>query len=173
MGYLGYRDNAFTASRWTGFEEAVRAAGAEVLPDCTVNDLAPGDDAARHAAARILSQPERPTALFCASDRLAARALQAALVLGLRVPEDISILGYNGDPWGALLAVPLTTVAQPRFEVGRQAARLVLAPGVSDQQQVVLAPAMLRRASTARPPRAASHIPALGSSEALRTWLAR
>jgi len=172
LGFLGYRDSDFVAYRWTGFEDAVRAGGGEVLPECTVNDLAPGDDAARHAAARILSQPQRPTALFCASDRLAARAMQAAFLLGLRVPEDISILGYNGDPWGALLAVPLTTVAQPRFEVGKQAARLVLAPTVSGQQNVVLAPTMLQRASTTRPPKAASRTGITGGTEALRTWLA-
>ncbi|MGV3719511.1 MAG: LacI family DNA-binding transcriptional regulator [Actinomycetota bacterium] len=172
LGFIGYRDSDFVAHRWAGFQNTVEAAGAEILPDCTVTDLAPGDDAARHAAARILSQPERPTALFCASDRLAARAMQAALVLGLRVPEDISILGYNGDPWGALLASPLTTVAQPRFEVGKQAARLVLSPSASDQQRVVLAPAMLRRASTARPPKVTSRTGILGGSEALRNWLA-
>lgn len=172
LGFLGYRDNDFVAERWTGFRDAVQSAGAEILPECTVNDLAPGDDAAREAAARILSQPQRPTALFCASDRLAARAMQAAMLLGLRVPEDLSILGYNGDPWGALLASPLTTVAQPRLEVGKQAAGLVLSPSAADQRQVVLAPAILRRSSTARPPKASVRAESLGGSEALRTWLA-
>lgn len=173
LGFLGYRDIDFAADRRIGFEETVRRAGAELRPEWEVHDLAPGDASARDVALRILSLPKRPTALFCASDRLAARAMQAAFDLGLRVPEDLSILGYNGDAWGALLAVPLTTVAQPRSAVGEQAARLVLDSGAREEARVVVQPTLLLRASTAPPSGSASKSDVPGSGEVLPEWLAK
>jgi LacI family repressor for deo operon, udp, cdd, tsx, nupC, and nupG len=47
--------------------------------------------------------------------------------LGLRVPTDLSVVGYNGDAWAQLLPAPLTTITQPRLALGEQAAQLVLA----------------------------------------------
>ena len=54
---------------------------------------------------RILESAERPTALFCASDRLAASTLQVATRLDIRVPDELSLVGYNGDAWAELLPV--------------------------------------------------------------------
>jgi DNA-binding LacI/PurR family transcriptional regulator len=127
IGFLGYGENPFSRLRHDGFEEALRLAGLAPRPEWTAADQVPGDERAVDAAEQILGRPDRPTALFCASDRLAARAFQAAGRLGLRVPEDVSIVGFNGDPWGALLSPPLTTIAQPRGEVGAAAADALLA----------------------------------------------
>jgi LacI family transcriptional regulator len=157
LGFLGYGDNNyFSAERLRGFEDTVRGAGIALRPEWVAADLELGDDPARRAAARILTGVERPTALFCASDRLAARAMQAALALGLRVPHDLSLLGFNGEPWTGLAATPLTTIAQPRQELGQRAAQVVLSPEASSDRsgRIVLAPSLVPSASTAPAPKA-------------------
>ena len=147
VGFMGYRDTPLSARRQAGCESALRERGLALPEEWIAADLVPGDDEANHAALRILSGSERPTALFCASDRLAARAVQAAAELGIRVPGDLSVVGFNGDHWGALLRPPLTTVAQPRLEVGERAARLVL--GLEEVTgPLVLEPWLVERAST-------------------------
>lgn len=153
VGFLGYGDNHFSSDRWDGFTETLRQSGVSVRPEWVAADLELGDDPARRAATRILSLDNRPTALFCASDRLAARAMQAALALGLRIPEDLSLVGFNGDPWTALLATPLTTIVQPRLELGTRAAQVVLSPEAAHDQprRIVLNPTLVPHASTARP----------------------
>jgi LacI family transcriptional regulator len=82
------------------------------------------------AAARTLVDMEpslRPTAVFAANDLLAIGLLQGLVLEGLRVPDDISIVGYDDIAFAAAAAVPLSSVRQPRAEIGAQAARLLLA----------------------------------------------
>jgi DNA-binding LacI/PurR family transcriptional regulator len=155
IGFIGYSDNIFSRDRRLGFEAALREAGIELRPEWT--SLASRHGEAHAAATAVLSRTDRPTALFCASDRLAARAIQVALPLGIRVPEDLSIVGYNGDPWLDLLPVPLTSVMQPRQELGGQAAALVLEPGEREPlpRRVMLDPWLAAGASTAPVDRAA------------------
>lgn len=159
IGFIGYRDNWLSEARREGCRAALEARGLILRPEWTAADLNPGEERARDAAAAILSLPERPTALFCASDRLAARALQAAHAMGLRVPDQLSVIGYNNDPLASLLPVPLTTVAQPRAEVGERAAEMALAEGPALEPsrdgdggtpaRIVLKPWLVRRVSTA------------------------
>lgn len=160
IGVLGYVDSGFSRYRREGCEQALREAGQALRTEWTVTDLPARDDAGREAVARLLSLPERPTALFCASDRLAALAIQTALRLGLRVPEDVSIVGYNDDAWVEALETPLTTVAQPKLEVGELAARMVLTAtgGAGSEtesfpERTVLQPWLVARASTGPVPR--------------------
>ena len=70
---------------------------------------------------RLLERPDRPTALLCFSDAFAAQALRAAEALGLRVPEDLSVVGFDDGPLATSLAPALTTVAQDVTEKGRLA----------------------------------------------------
>jgi LacI family transcriptional regulator len=83
----------------------------------------------RRAGERLAGLPvsRRPTAAFCANDMLALGLLQQAVRLGLRVPEDLAIVGYDDIEFAAAAAVPLTSVAQPRQLLGRTAAELMLA----------------------------------------------
>jgi DNA-binding LacI/PurR family transcriptional regulator len=76
-------------------------------------------------AVKLLAMPIAPTAIITGSDLLAAGALQAVAEKGLRVPDDISIVGYD-DSIATLLAPPLTTIAQPIVDLGRAALRLLL-----------------------------------------------
>lgn len=110
----------------------------------------------REAGGRLSGLParRRPTAAFCANDLLALGLLQHAIGAGLRVPEDLAIVGYDDIDFAAAAAVPLTSVRQPRQLLGRTAAALVLAEaGETDHrhQQVLFQPELVARASTARP----------------------
>ncbi len=84
--------------------------------------------AGRLAGEQIVAMPDgqRPTAAFCANDLLALGVLQAAAGHGMRVPEDIAIVGYDDIDYAAAATVPLTSVRQPRELIGRTATELLL-----------------------------------------------
>jgi DNA-binding LacI/PurR family transcriptional regulator len=84
------------------------------------------------------------------SDRLAAGALQAAAQVGLSVPRDLSVVGFDDAPLAAQLVPPLTTVRQPLTEKGRLAAELLFRPRERDRW--VLPVELVRRGTTAPPP---------------------
>ncbi|MER3469524.1 MAG: DNA-binding transcriptional regulator CytR, partial [Thermoflexus sp.] len=73
-----------------------------------------------------LASSRRPTAVFCYNDMTAIGALKAARAAGLRVPEDLSVVGFDDILFAAYTEPPLTTVAQPKYEMGRTAMGLLL-----------------------------------------------
>ena len=93
----------------------------------------------------------KPTAIFAYSDLLAIGVLKAIKEEGLKVPDDIALVGYDDIEWSALLEVPLTTVAQPSYEIGKKAAEVLinrLRKENSDEfQQIVLTPQLVIRKS--------------------------
>jgi LacI family transcriptional regulator len=78
------------------------------------------------AARRLLSRPDRPTAVFAANDLSAIATIDAAIELGLRVPEDLSVTGFDNVPESALCTPPLTTVNQPIRRMGQRAVELLV-----------------------------------------------
>ncbi|MGL5366359.1 MAG: substrate-binding domain-containing protein, partial [Plesiomonas shigelloides] len=74
----------------------------------------------------LMAQPSPPTAIFCQSDVMAIGALQQAKKLGFRVPQDLSIIGFDDIKFSEFCDPPLTTVSQPRYEIGRQSMTLLL-----------------------------------------------
>lgn len=108
------------------------------------------------AAWKLLNRPDPPTAIFAANDNMAAGAIEAARQQGLRVPEDLSVVGFD-DFGAAQLSPPLTTVRHPLFELGRQAGLLLcdLIDGKRTEQHLELPSELIVRQSTA-PPRRAS-----------------
>src|SRR6516162_8992396 len=78
-------------------------------------------------AVRLLSQPDRPTAIFAANDLTCVGALSAAAALGARVPEELSLVGFDNSVFARLRALWLTSVDAAAFELGQQAARKLLA----------------------------------------------
>jgi LacI family transcriptional regulator len=109
----------------------------------------------RSAGQRIAGMPRatRPTAAFCANDLVALGLLQACLALGLRVPDDLAIVGYDDIEFAGAAAVPLTSVRQPRRDLGHRAAELLLDEASNPahvHQQVQFDPELVARASTRR-----------------------
>jgi LacI family transcriptional regulator, galactose operon repressor len=110
------------------------------------------------AMRRFLQQANPPAAVFATSDLLAAGALQAIYERSLRVPDDISVVGFD-DTYAPYFAPPLTTVEQPMVEIGQAAARLVFQclsdPDAPNGARIVrLSTRLIVRASTGPPPTA-------------------
>lgn len=73
-------------------------------------------------AQQLVEQDEPPEAILCASDELAAGAILGLTQLNIRVPDDVAIVGFDDRPFAAHLPIPLTTIALPLLDMGRQAA---------------------------------------------------
>ncbi|WP_440901354.1 LacI family DNA-binding transcriptional regulator [Actinosynnema sp.] len=143
-----------TGQRLRGARDAVARAGKPVdaleeIPVTALN-VASG----QRAAEQILTRARRPDAVFCANDLLALGLLQVFLRAGLRVPEDIAVVGYDDIDFAAAAAVPLTSVRQPRTLIGRKAAELVIAestgPRDHEHEHVLFAPELVVRESSRR-----------------------
>jgi DNA-binding LacI/PurR family transcriptional regulator len=139
-------------ARLDGYRSAMEAAG---LPIEVVRaDLTREDGAA--AAAILLTRPSRPTAIFAANDLQALGVYEAARGAGLRIPEDLSVVGFDDLPVVAWVDPPLTTVHQPLTEMAVAATELALALGRGEpvpQAGVELGTTLTVRASTAPPKR--------------------
>lgn len=100
-------------------------------------------------AKALLDRRRRPDALFTANDLLAIGARHAAAERGLELGRDLGLVGYDDIDHAAHMGVPLTTVAQPKVEVGREAARLLVAAVEGDgaRRRVMLEPTLVVRAS--------------------------
>lgn len=131
---LGHRRIAMIAGRFqssdrsglrrAGYAEALRRHGLEPGPVVEVGfetlDL-------RHHCAALCSAPEPPTALFCSTDMLAIAAIRGLATLGVRVPEDVSVAGFDGIAVGQWIAPSLATMVQPAEEMGAKALHHLLA----------------------------------------------
>ncbi|MFI7385490.1 LacI family DNA-binding transcriptional regulator [Streptomyces sp. NPDC049813] len=141
---------------------ALRALAEAGLPASALHEL-PTERldvaAGRDAGARLLGLADRPTAVFCANDLLALGVLQSMYAAGVRVPEDVAIVGYDDIEFAAAAAVPLTSVRQPAVTMGALAAGLLLEeiaaaddPGTAhEHRRVVLQPELVVRGSSLGP----------------------
>ncbi len=121
----GRQDLESARLRELGYRQALEAAGLEPDPDLTAVG---GYRAAEttDAAHALLELPTPPTAVFAANDQSAIRVIEVAQSLGLRVPEDLSVVGFDNIPEAANCVPPLTTIAQPMRELGTESVRLLL-----------------------------------------------
>lgn len=135
--------------RHAGLTRAAPADVDVVVHETTALNVAQG----REAAARLLdgAPGARPTAVFCANDLLALGVLQHLTMHGVRVPQDVALVGYDDIDFASAAAVPLSSVRQPREQLGSTAARLLLSE-VGDpghvHERVVFDPELVVRASS-------------------------
>jgi DNA-binding LacI/PurR family transcriptional regulator len=148
-------------ARRRSFERAL-----ESCPDatCVTMEAPKGDIVYGLKQARdMMALPDRPTAVFAASDLYAKCIYRAASEAGLRIPEDVSVVGFSDDDFAQEMDPPLTTVRQAAYEIGRKAAALILARSCGQApaekiQRVLLPVELIIRQSTE--PRRASTAPA-------------
>jgi LacI family transcriptional regulator len=151
IGVLAGPDNWLASgARRAGHNSALADAG--VLPDPAL--VLPGEPTVHFghvAARRLLTRADRPTALVCFNDKAASGALAAAAELGLRVPDDLSVAGFDDIDLAEATSPRLTTVRQPLQEMGRIAVSLLmrlLERHRLDALHVELATELIVRAST-------------------------
>jgi LacI family transcriptional regulator len=140
------------AMRLRGFERAHAEAGLQVDP-ALVRESGFDPVSGAAAASMLLALPDRPTAVFAVNDPVAIGVLAAARDLGLRVPEDLAVVGFNDNDLSQMLAVPLSSVSIPLEKMGRLAVDLLIEQ-IKDgpPRSEVLEPRLVVRASSRRPP---------------------
>ncbi len=111
--------------RMQGYQDTMRAAGLGDGVLIEAGDMS--EEGGYRATVRLLSRPDRPTAIFAANDLTCVGALSAATALGVRVPEELSLVGFDNSVFARLRALWLTSVDGTAYAMGQQAARLLLA----------------------------------------------
>lgn len=156
IGFL--RANPFHLIHRTRYQGYCRALAAAGLPyDDTLVVTSPlSFEAAMDAAGAFLDRPDRPTAIFASNDDTAAAIVAMAHKRGIKVPQDLSVAGFDDSPLAVRMWPRLTTVRQPITEIARRATELAVAlarsPEMSDDQQSVhLEHRIIVRESTAAP----------------------
>lgn len=156
---VGQQDISTAVERHAGFQQALAEAGLTSHPELVL----PGhhrEEDGRQAALRLLSLPagQRPTALFVGNNEMTVGAVLAVRDLGLRIPEDLSIVGFDDSRWAQTMTPPLTVVAQPTYDLGVLACDLLIAQfghpagGRPAPARVQLPTTLIVRQSTAVPP---------------------
>jgi len=157
IGFLrGPSDRRDAAERELAFRKAMASHHLPVLEKWIVQ----GDYETRkafHIAVTLLAKEHRPTAIFASNDLMAYGTIDAARMLGLTVPEDVSVAGFDDLEGSAVFVPPLTTAAQPMKQLGHRAASHLLDCLATGQARVThhqrLSAQLIIRASTAPPSR--------------------
>lgn len=126
IGFItGTMEFGCARDRLEGYHAALKDHGIPADPDLIAegNFMQPQGYQGAH---RLLSLPERPTAIFASNDMMAFGVMEAARERGLRLPEDLSVVGFDDIPQASYVHPALTTVRQPLEEMGRSAAHLLL-----------------------------------------------
>lgn len=156
IGHIaGHEDHIVTMLRRLGYQDAMSAAG---LDAADADLILPGRFRFKQAldcAHKMLALPNRPTAIFAANDQMAVATMMAAHKMGLSVPEDLSVIGFDDTPMSQLIWPTLTTVAQPYDEIARAALK-VLQGEFDDRtgapKSIVLPHQLIERDSAGAPP---------------------
>ena len=148
-GPLSFRS---THERRAGFERALAETGLVLRPEMAVEGGYTFDGGVS-AAEQLLAQPDPPKAIFAGNDEMATGAYVAVRRAGFRIPEDISIVGFDDTPIAGRLWPALTTVRLPIREMGSAAATLLLqtAEGMTAKKFITFSPEIVVRGSTAAP----------------------
>lgn len=151
---LGLENEECTLDRLAGYRQALQEAG--ITPDKKL--IAVGDWTARsgeQAVRQLLKTKRTFSAIFAQNDRMAVGAIRALQEAGLRVPQNISVIGYDNIPLVSYFTPPLTTIQQPMSEFGRHGARLLIRAvqiPQSKPKQMRLNARLIERSSCAPPP---------------------
>jgi DNA-binding LacI/PurR family transcriptional regulator len=137
------------AERLAALRSALRARGLTYDPALTATGVSTIDEA-REATVRLLALPRPPTAIFTYNDRFAVGAYQGIRAAGRTIGRDVSVVGFDDIPMAEWIDPPLTTVRQPRREMGHIAVDILLAAvrGESAPDLVVVQPTLVTRGST-------------------------
>ena len=165
IGFVGKSDNFAFTERYAAFSLRMAAAGLPLRPEWVYEGYSYIEETTE-GMKKLLSRPARPTAVICANDCVAMGTIRAAGALGISVPHQLSIVGFDDIEAAGMATPPLTTVQVPMQEIGRQSVRLLMiqvksAPhGPHRGCRVRLVPQLIIRQSTAPPPATTARTPA-------------
>lgn len=152
IGFLAGRPELRSSEmREAGYRRALRQAGIRFDPALVAVGMY-DPDTVRVVGRALLQQPDRPTAVFAANDRTALGLIEVAADLGLDVPGDLSVIGFDDIPEAFLTARPLSTVRQPIQRLGAEAARMLvtmLTGAMPEATHLMLPTRLIPRATTA------------------------
>ncbi len=147
---LGNMNRTSDKYRLQAFRQVLEDNGLELEEDLVIRTDYSLEDGKR-AARGLLTSPKRPTAIFACFDFLAIGVYQAAKELGLHIPDDVSVVGFDNTILASIVDPPLTTIAQPIDEMGRQVMDLLVREIEGEKktkQRVILPPELIIRQST-------------------------
>lgn len=140
------------AQRIRGFEKAIRKYGLSIPKNYIVDGGYFSFEGGRTAMLKLLALPDRPTAVFVAGDEMAIAAIKVCKEMGVRIPEDISIIGFDDISLAKHIEPSLTTIRQDKDRLGRQAATLLLNEinELSKEQHTSILPVRLEKRNSCR-----------------------
>ncbi len=153
IGLVGAPTSASVgADRFLGYQKALQDHGIEV--DQSLIQMGDFKEPGGYRATlRLLELERKPTAVFAANNLMTMGMLKAVREKGVRIPEDLSVIGFDDMPWLTLITPPMTTVGQPVYKMGAEAARLLFERLSSGPEKppsrIVLKPELIIRSSTA------------------------
>lgn len=154
IAYVHGKKSAVTEQRLTSFCRTIQDLGGFVPPEYLVLSAYHDIRATKTAVRQLLALPNRPTCIVMPDDYSALGGIEAIESAGLRIPEDISIVGYDGIPLSQMLRPKLTTVVQDTEQMGREAARRLIEqienPLTTITETVTVAGSLLEGQSVAR-----------------------
>jgi LacI family transcriptional regulator len=141
------------ADRRRGVLHAVKAAGLD--PERAIIDITTTAQNAREGEAsveKVLYAKAKPSAVFCANDLLALGLMRGLVKRGVSIPNDLALVGYDDVEFASVLSVPLTSIRQPKYELGHAAAQLLIEeashPDSHQHKHIVYQPELIVRASS-------------------------
>ncbi|GAF24864.1 transcriptional regulators [Moorella thermoacetica Y72] len=148
---VGPLNIASYTERLRGYVQALSEVGQPFIPELVLSGRNRIDEGHKLGLS-LLSIEEPPTAVFVANDPIAVGVMKAAVTLDYKLPQDLSIVGYDNTVFASICDPPLTSVAQPVDEMGRMVAELTIKAIGGDRTpyRVVLPPSLVERQSTAR-----------------------
>lgn len=154
IGFLAGRPDLESARlRESGFRHAMKTAGLPVA-ESLIRTGAYRRENAEKPAHELLTLPDPPTAIFAANDLSAIATMEVAQSLGMKIPRDLSVIGFDNVPESALATPPLTTVRQPIQQMGAEALEMlirIMNNTDGEVEHIELPTQLIERASTARP----------------------
>lgn len=152
----GVPDSSVNRDRVRGWQKGLLDAGLAPRPAWLAGD-SQTIEGGRTATLHVLRQSPAPTAILALGNLIALGAMQALRDSGLRVPDDISLIAFDEQPWAALLKPALTTVAQPIDDIGERAMALLFSrldgqAGMTTAGRVTLPVSLIKRESVSAPP---------------------
>ncbi|MFW6289721.1 MAG: LacI family DNA-binding transcriptional regulator [Mariniphaga sp.] len=138
----GIQGISANSDRVKGYADALQKTGIELREEWIAgNDF--GEENGYQQTKKLMEKDDRPTAVFALSNLISLGVLRALKELGMKVPDDVSVISFDEQPYSAFLACPMTTVEQPREEIGKMAYNLLLR-NISEGNPVNLNSAMLQ-----------------------------